>query len=144
MDALTKEQPADHRGNTHIGTTENGLLVVLSAFSGGGSGSFISLHILDVAAAPAFDFDGNIYERINLTNLRSIPLGGLVSYGSDSTEAPRLLADDVAQILNGANPGDIPIYQATRFELIINLKTATALGLTIPPTLLAPADEVIE
>jgi hypothetical protein len=51
------------------------LLVVLSAFSGGGSGSFIFLHILDVAAAPAFDFNGNIYERINLTNLRSIPLG---------------------------------------------------------------------
>jgi hypothetical protein len=60
---------------THIGTTENGLLVVLAAFSGGGSGSFIFLHILDAAAARAFDFNGNIYERINLTNLRSIPLG---------------------------------------------------------------------
>lgn len=60
---------------TYIGTTENGLIVDLAAFSGGGSGSFIFLHILDVAAAPAFDINGNIYERINLTNLRSLPLG---------------------------------------------------------------------
>jgi hypothetical protein len=65
----------EETGYTHFGTTENRLLVVLSAFSGGGSGNFIFLHILDVAAAPAFDFDGKIYERINLTNLRSIPLG---------------------------------------------------------------------
>jgi len=62
-------------GYTYVGTTENGLLVVQSAFSGGGSGNFMHLHILDVAAAPAFDFDGNLYQRINLTNLRSIPLG---------------------------------------------------------------------
>src|SRR5215469_1194014 len=59
---------------THIGTTENGLLVVLAAFSGGGSGNFIFLHILNVAAAPAFRSDGKIYERINLTNLRSTPV----------------------------------------------------------------------
>jgi len=62
-------------GYTYFGTTENGLLVVLAAFSGGGSGIFIHLHILDVAAAPGFDFDGNLYQRINLTNLRTIPLG---------------------------------------------------------------------
>jgi putative ABC transport system substrate-binding protein len=54
------------------------------------------------------------------------------------------LADDVHEILNGAKPGDIPIYQPTKFEFLVNLKAATTLGLTLPPALLALADEVIE
>ena len=70
-----KARPAEETACTHIGTTENGLLVVVAAFSGGGSGDFTFLHIVDVTAAHAFNFDGKIYERINLTNLRSIPLG---------------------------------------------------------------------
>jgi putative tryptophan/tyrosine transport system substrate-binding protein len=70
--------------------------------------------------------------------------GGLMAYASELTDLVRRVADDVHQILNGANPGDIPIYQPTKFEFVINLKTANALGLTIPPAILARADEVIQ
>jgi putative ABC transport system substrate-binding protein len=70
--------------------------------------------------------------------------GGLMAYGTDLVELWRRLADDLHQVLNGAKPGDIPIYQATKFEFLINLKTAEALRLTIPPALLATADEVIQ
>jgi hypothetical protein len=62
-------------GYTHMGTTDNGLIIILSTFNGGGSGRFTHLHILDIAANRAFDLDGNVYERINLTNLRTVPLG---------------------------------------------------------------------
>jgi putative ABC transport system substrate-binding protein len=61
-------------------------------------------------------------------------------YASDNRELWRRMADDVHQILNGAKPGDIPIYQPNKFELVINLKTAKALGLDISPALLGRAD----
>lgn len=73
-----------------------------------------------------------------------VEAGGLMAYGTDFPELWRRMADDVHQILNGAKPGDIPIYQPSKFELVINLKAAEALGLTIPPALLAHADKVIE
>src|SRR5712675_2218618 len=73
-----------------------------------------------------------------------VDAGGLMAYTVDLAELLRRMADDVHQILKGAKPGDIPIYQATKFELLINLKTAKALGLTLPPALLARADEMIE
>ena len=73
-----------------------------------------------------------------------VEAGGLMAYASDNRELWRRMADDVHQILNGAKPGDIPIYQATKFQFIINLKAAKALGLTISRSLLARADEVIE
>jgi putative ABC transport system substrate-binding protein len=71
-------------------------------------------------------------------------VGGLMSYQADQGEVGRRIADDVHQILNGANPGDIPIYQASKFQFIINLKAAKALGLSLPPALLAAADDVVE
>jgi putative ABC transport system substrate-binding protein len=73
-----------------------------------------------------------------------VEAGGLMAYASDNRELWQRMADDVHEILNGAKPGDIPIYQPTKFELVINLKTAEALGFKIPPSLLARADEVIE
>jgi putative ABC transport system substrate-binding protein len=73
-----------------------------------------------------------------------VEAGGLMAYAVDLAELLKRMADNVHQILKGAKPGDIPIYQATKFELLINLKTAKALGLTLPPTLLARATEIIE
>jgi hypothetical protein len=95
---------AEETGYKYIGATANGLLVAIASYSGGGSGTFYTLHIMDIAAAKAFDLDGKLYDRVNLTNIRGVPLGdrwnGEVSISGD---AIRVLTTRTGPADNGSH-----------------------------------------
>jgi putative tryptophan/tyrosine transport system substrate-binding protein len=109
---------------------------------------------LSVAGEPVFGMGQNLALIVSLAiryRVRAVysfrhfvEAGGLISYGNDLIDQYRQAATYVDRILKGANPADLPVQAPTKFEMVINLKTAKAMGLSIPPALLARADEVIE
>jgi putative ABC transport system substrate-binding protein len=120
------------RGLTAFARNPNGGLIVT------GSALAIVHRDLIIALAARLRLPTVYYDRYFVT------AGGLISYGSNNVEQFRLAAAYVDRILRGEKPADLPVQAATKYELVINLKTAKALGLEVPPTLLARADEVIE
>lgn len=117
---------------TDFAKTPNGGLVVT------GSGLAVLHRDLIIGLAAKHNLPAIYYERFFTSS------GGLLSYGPDYLDQYRQAAGYVDRILKGDKPADLPVQAPTKYELVINLKTAKALGLTVPPTLLARADEVIE
>jgi putative tryptophan/tyrosine transport system substrate-binding protein len=112
-------------------SSNGGLIVTASAFAS-------VHHNLIIALAARHKLPAVYFTRVLVTD------GGLISYGANFSDQYRRAASYVDRILKGERPADLPVQAPTKYELVINLKTAKALGLTVPDTLLVRADEVIE
>src|SRR5262249_49688916 len=102
------------------------------------SGSGVARGELIISLAARYKLPAVYFNREQVSN------GGLISYGADQTDLYRRAASYVDRVLKAEKPADMPVQAPNKYELVINLKTAKALGLTIPPSVLARADEVIE
>ena len=129
--AAARADSADWRATAFARSGNGGLIVTTSA-------SVLAHRTLIISLAARHKLPAVYYARFYVTN------GGLASYGPDYVDQYRRAAEYVDRILRGEKPADLPAQAPTKYELIINLKTAKALGIDVPPTLLATADEVIE
>ena len=131
--AINVRDPAEiERGIAAFTHLSNGGMIVA------GSALAIVHRALIISLAARHKLPAVYYRKLYVTD------GGLISYGPDAADLHRRAAGYVDRILKGEKPADLPVQAPTKFELVINLKTAKALGLEVPPTLLARADEVIE
>jgi ABC-type uncharacterized transport system substrate-binding protein len=128
----TREAPEIERAVVALAHSPNGGLIVTAGAASGVHRALI------IGLAAQYKLPAIYSERTFVT------AGGLVSYGPDYIDQFRRAASYVDRILKGEKPSDLPVQAPTKFELVINLQTAKALGLTVPTTLLARADEVIE
>ena len=129
-----------------IGTGEAGYRAAVESISRDGANAVIifgSPELFQNAALIA-KLVGDAKLPAIFTHPYPVEAGGLMAYSFDLIELYKRVANNIDAILRGAKPGDIPIYQVTKFELSINLKTAKQLGLSVPPALVATADKVIE
>jgi putative ABC transport system substrate-binding protein len=128
----TRDAPEIERAITAFARSSNGGLIVTA-------GPLTVVHRdLIITLAARHKLPAVYWSRFYVTG------GGLISYGADLIDQHRRAASYVDRILKGEKPADLPVQAPTKFELVINLKTAKALGLTVPPPLLARANEVIE
>ncbi len=145
IQAASRSSGVDVFAHSVHSTTE--IEAVITAFAAGPNGG----GVIAIPSALITEQRNLIISLANRFRLPSVfafryyaEAGGLVSYGVDNIDLYRRAAAYVDRILKGEKPGDLPVQEATKFQLIINSKTAKALGLTVPPALLATADEVIE